>query len=63
MGNFAILNTDMLVIGLYEGDINNVDISGYENYGGAVKYSEPYGYRGTPQIGSKWEAELDKFVL
>jgi hypothetical protein len=59
--NWAIVNNDMIVIGLYEGDISYLDISEYENYGGEVKYSSPFEYRGTPSIGSVWSNELDKF--
>ena len=61
-GNWAIVNTNMIVIGLFEGNIETHDLSGYENYGGEVKYSAPYDYRGTPTIGSVWSNDLDKFL-
>jgi hypothetical protein len=61
-GSWAIINTTMIVIDLFEGDISTHDFSVYERYGGEVKYSEPYEYRGTPSLGSVWSNELDKFV-
>lgn len=60
-GSWAIVNNDMVVIALFEGDILMCDISQYQNYGGEVKYSTPYEHRGTPTIGSVWNGELDKF--
>lgn len=60
-GSWAIVNNDMVVIALFEGDILMHDISQYQNYGGEVKYSTPFEYRGTPTIGSVWSNELDKF--
>ena len=58
---WAIVNNDMIVVALWEGAPWDFDRSGIENYGGEVGYSEPYEYRGTPTIGSKWNVELDKF--
>jgi hypothetical protein len=62
IGKWAILNNDMVVLDLIEGDILLVDITKYQNYGGEVKYSEPFEYRGTPAIGWSWSNELDKFI-
>jgi hypothetical protein len=61
-GNWAIVNTSMIVIDLFEGDISTHDFSEYQNYGGEVKYSTPYENRGIPQLGWRWVNELDKFV-
>lgn len=60
-GNWAILNTSGEVIDLWVGLPWEYDNTGIENYGGEVKYSAPYEYRGTPVIGSIWNNELDKF--
>ena len=60
-GKWAIVNNDMVVIALFEGAPWDYDKSRLENYGGEVKYSEPFEYRGIPTIGSVWNNELDKF--
>lgn len=60
-GKWAILNNDMIVVALLEGNLMEFDITSVERYGGEVKYSEPFEYRGTPIIGSVWSSELDKF--
>ena len=60
-GKWAIVNNDMLVVHLFEGDVLTFDWQSIERYGGEVKYSEPFEYRGTPSIGSVWSNELDKF--
>ena len=61
-GNWAILNTNGEVIALHVGLPWDFDYTIVENYGGEVKYSTPYDYRGTPSIGSVWSNELDKFI-
>lgn len=61
-GKWAILNNDMVVVALWEGAPWDFDWQSVERYGGEVKYSEPYTYRGTPTIGSVWSNELDKFI-
>lgn len=61
-GSWAILNNDMVVVALWEGAPWDFDWQTVENYGGEVKYSEPYAYRGTPTIGSVWSNDLDRFV-
>lgn len=60
-GSWAILNTNGEVVGLHEGNPWDFDWQSVENYGGEVKYSTPFEYRGTPVIGSYWNNELDKF--
>lgn len=58
---WAIINNDMIVVALLEGNPMEFDITSVERYGGEIKYSTPYEYRGTPIIGSVWSNELDKF--
>jgi hypothetical protein len=60
-GKWAIVNNNMEVVALWDGIPWEFDINSVENYGGEVKYSEPFEYRGTPTIGSVWSNELDKF--
>ena len=60
-GSWAILNNSMEVIAILEGDIMTYDILQHENYGGEVKYSAPFEHRGTPSIGSVWNAINDRF--
>lgn len=61
-GKWAIVNNDMIVVYLFDGDILTFDWTTIERYGGEVKYSEPFEYRGTPEIGWTWSNELDKFI-
>jgi hypothetical protein len=61
-GKWAILNNDMIVVALLEGNLMEFDITSVERYGGEVKYSQPFEYRGIPTIGSVWSNELDKFI-
>jgi len=60
-GKWAIVNNDMIVVALFEGNPRDFDIKSVERYGGEVKYSQPFEYRGIPIIGSVWSNELDKF--
>jgi hypothetical protein len=60
-GKWAIVNNDMVVIALFEGDILSHDISNYERYGGEVGYHYPNEHRGPVSVGMVWNIELDKF--
>jgi hypothetical protein len=55
-GRFAILNTFGEVIAVYEGDLNYLDISQYENYGGEIKL-----YDRVVSVGMKWNSESQIF--
>lgn len=57
-GKWAILNNDMKVIDIFEGNIFYYDISIYERYGGEVKITEQ---TGTPEIGQYWKPLDSKF--
>jgi hypothetical protein len=61
-GKWAIVNNDMIVVYLFDGDLLTFNWTSIERYGGEVNYSEPFEYRGIPTIGSIWSNELDKFV-
>ena len=60
LGKWAILNNNSEIINILDGDILSHDITQYENYGGEIKISEPYEYRGG-ELGQKFNHELDKF--
>ena len=55
---WAIVNNDMIIIDIFEGNIALHDVSVYERYGGEVKAEE---FRGTPIIGGKYNPIEDKF--
>jgi hypothetical protein len=57
-GKWAIVNNDMIIIDIFEGDIVLHDISVYERYGGEVKITEE---RGEALIGGTYNALEDKF--
>lgn len=57
-GNWAIVNNDMIIIDIFEGDISLYDVSTYDRYGGEVKIEE---HRGTPTIGGIYNPLEDKF--
>lgn len=59
---WAIVSNDMVVMALWEGLPWEFDSTSVERYGGEVKYSTPFEYRGIPTIGSLWSNELDKFI-
>jgi hypothetical protein len=59
-GKWAILDTSMKCIEIYEGDISLYDVSVYENYGGEIKVSEPFIYR-EAEVGKTFNHKLDKF--
>ena len=59
-GIWAIVNTNGVCLELYEGDILYFDTTKYEDYGGEVKVSSPYEYRGGV-VGQVFNHELDKF--
>jgi hypothetical protein len=58
IGKWAIVNNDMVIIDIFEGDISLHDVSVYERYGGEVKITDE---RGTPTIGSTYNPLEDKF--
>jgi hypothetical protein len=57
-GKWAIVNNDMIIIDIFEGDIVLHDISVYERYGGEVKITEE---RGEALIGGTYNPLEDKF--
>jgi hypothetical protein len=57
-GNWAIVNNDMIIIDIFEGDIALYDVSVYERYGGEVKITEE---RGEAVIGGIYNPLEDKF--
>jgi len=59
-GKWAIVDTSGKCIEIYEGDILQFDIRKYENYGGEIKVSAPWEYRGG-EVGQTFNHELDKF--
>jgi hypothetical protein len=50
-----------IVISLFYGDLEVTDTSTIEGLVGMVKYSAPFEDRGTPVIGSYWNALENKF--
>jgi hypothetical protein len=60
IGKWAIVDTSQKCIEIYEGDILNFDTTKYENYGGEIKVSSPWEYRGG-EVGQIFNNELDKF--
>jgi hypothetical protein len=60
-GIWAIVDTSMKCIEIYEGDIHQFDVKKYENYGGEVKISSPWEHRGG-KVGQTFNHELDKFI-
>lgn len=61
LGIWAIVNTSMECIEIYEGDIIQFDINKYSNYGGEVGIHSPYEYRECA-VGKVYSHELDKFI-
>lgn len=57
-GNWAIVNNDMTIIDIFEGDISLYDVSTYDRYGGEVKITAE---RGIATIGGKYNPLEDKF--
>lgn len=57
---WAIVNTSGICLEIYEGDILQFDIKKYSDYGGEIKVSEPFTYRGA-EVGKTFNYELDKF--
>jgi hypothetical protein len=55
---WAVLNTDMIIIDIFEGNIIYHDVSVYERYGGEVKITEE---RGEALIGGTYNPLEDKF--
>jgi hypothetical protein len=61
LGIWAIVNTSMECLEIYEGDINKFDVYKYSNYGGEVGIHEQYAYR-EGAVGKTYSHELDKFI-
>lgn len=59
-GKWAIVDNTGKCLEIYEGDILQFDILKFENYGGEVKISTPWEYRGG-EVGQTFNHELDKF--
>jgi len=57
-GIWAVVNNDMVIIDIFEGDIALYDVSVYERYGGEVKITEE---RGEALIGGTYNPLEDKF--
>jgi hypothetical protein len=57
-GKWAIVNNDMIIIDIFDGDISYHDVSVYERYGGEVKITEE---RGEALIGGTYNPLEDKF--
>jgi hypothetical protein len=57
-GKWAVVNNDMIIIDIFEGDIALYDVSVYERYGGEVKITEE---RGEAVIGGIYNPLEDKF--
>jgi hypothetical protein len=51
----------MECIEIFEGNILDFDTTKYENYGGEIKVSSPWEYRGG-KVGQTFNHELDKFI-
>ena len=60
IGKWAIVDTSGKCLEIYEGDILQLDVLKYPNYGGEVKVSAPWEYR-EAAIGKVFNHELDKF--
>jgi len=58
-GKWAIVNNDMIIIDIFEGDIAMHDVSVYERYGGEVKITDE---RGIAIIGGTYNPLEDKFI-
>jgi hypothetical protein len=61
IGIWAIVNTSMECIEIYEGDIYKFDTYKYPNYGGEVGIWGKYEYR-EGAVGKVYSHELDKFI-
>jgi hypothetical protein len=61
LGTWAIVNTSMECLEIYEGDVLKFDINKYPNYGGEVGIHSPYEYR-EAAVGKTYSHELDKFI-
>ena len=61
LGIWAIVNTSMECLEIYEGDILQFDVYKYPNYGGEVGIHGQYGYR-EGEVGKTYSHELDKFI-
>ena len=59
--NWAFINENNIVISLFYGDLEVTDTSTIEGLVGMVKYSAAFEDRGTPVIGSYWNALENKF--
>tara|TARA_R110000803_G_scaffold160927_1_gene224757 strand:- start:54 stop:233 length:180 start_codon:yes stop_codon:yes gene_type:complete len=55
--NWAIIDNNMIVTGLWAGNIDTGDVP----IGGMIKYSAPFESRGTPSIGQTWDNETETF--
>lgn len=61
VGIWAIVNTDMVCLEIYEGNILEFDTNKYPNYGGEVGIHNQWSYR-EAAIGKTYSHELDKFI-
>ena len=60
LGTWAIVDTSGKCIEIYEGNIIDFDTTKYENYGGEIKVSSPWEYRGG-EVGKVFNHQTDKF--
>jgi hypothetical protein len=61
LGTWAIVNTDMVCLEIYEGNVLEFDTTKYENYGGEVGIGGEWAYR-EGAVGKTYSHELDKFI-
>lgn len=57
-GKWAIVNNDMIIIDIFEGDVALHNVSVYDRYGGEVKITAE---RGEAVIGGTYNPLEDKF--
>jgi hypothetical protein len=60
-GTWAIVNTSMECIEIFEGNIYEFDTTKYENYGGEIGILPHWSYR-EGAVGKVYSHELDKFI-
>jgi hypothetical protein len=61
LGTWAIVNTSMECLEIYEGDITQFDTNKYSDYGGEVGIHSQWIYR-EGAVGKVYNHEKDKFI-
>lgn len=59
-GIWAIVNTSMICLEIFEGNLYDFDNSKYPDYGGEVGVHDQWSYRDAA-VGKKYNHEIDKF--